>query len=232
MAASAVVGGTAIAGAAPAHSAHKVVVSVHQAAKAPVAPKTYGAPRGPRQTLLTGADLASATAAALAAQPGATVVRAEQGGPQGAAFEVHLKKADGSPVTVLLNSSFSVIGTETGFGPHGGRPDGRPPFGHGDPAMLNHGPDETLLTGADLASATAAAQASQPGATVVRAETNNNGSAYEVHMKKADGTYVTVLLNSSFVVTGTEADFGHHPGGPQGTPPPGAPDFQNPPPAV
>jgi len=232
MAASAVVGGTAIAGAATAHSAHNVVASVHQAAKAPVVPKTHGGPRGPRQTQLTGTDLASATAAALAAQPGATVVRAEQGGPQGAVLEVHMKKADGSPVTVLLNSNFSVIGTETGFGPHGGGPDGRPPFGHGDPATLNHGPDETLLTGADLASATAAAEAAQPGATVVRAETNNNGNPYEVHMKKADGTYVTVLLNSSFVVTGTEADFGHHPGGPQGTPPPGAPDFQNPPPAV
>jgi uncharacterized membrane protein YkoI len=181
---------------------------------------------------LTGADLASATAAALAAQPGSTVVRAEQGGPQGAVFEVHLKKADGSPVAVLLNSNFSVIGTETGFGPHEDGPDGRPPFGPGDPAKLGHGPGEALLTGTDLANATAAAEAAQPGATVVRAETNNNGSPYEVHMKKADGTYVTVLLNSSFVMTGTEADFGHHPGGPAGTPPPDAPDFQNPPPVV
>ena len=232
MAASAVIGGTAIAGATTTHSAHKVATSVHQAAKAPVAPKTHSGPRGPRHTQLTGADLASATAAALAAQPGATVVRAEQGGPQGPAFEVHLKKADGSPVTVLLNSSFSVIGTEVGFGPHPGGPDGPPPFGHGDPATMAHGPDETLLTGTDLASATAAAEAAQPGATVVRAETNNNGNPFEVHMKKANGTSVTVLLNSSFVVTGTEADFGHHPGGPQGTPPPGAPDFQNPPPAL
>ena len=97
---------------------------------------------------------------------------------------------------------------------------------------MSHGPGETLLTGTDLASATAAAEAAQPGSTVIRAETNNNGSAYEVHLAKADGTPVTVLLNSSFVVTGTEAGFGQHPGGPQGFPPAGAPGVGNPPPAV
>lgn len=74
-------------------------------------------------------------------------------------------------------------------------------------ATLTHGPNETLLTGADLRSATTA----EPGATTVRAETDSGGSAYEVHMQKTDGTYATVKLDSSFTVTSTEQGFGSGP---------------------
>ena len=85
-----------------------------------------------------------------------------------------------------------------------------------DPATMTHGPNETLLTGTELASATAAASAAQPGATIVRAETNSSGtSTYEVHMKKADGSYVTVELDSSFKVTSTDHGFGAGPAGSQ-----------------
>ena len=91
-----------------------------------------------------------------------------------------------------------------------------------DPATMNHGPDETLLTGTDLQKATDAATTAEPGATIIRAETDSSGQAtYEVHMKKADGTYVTVQLDASFKVTGTVSGFGL---GPAGSPPPsGAP---------
>jgi len=94
---------------------------------------------------------------------------------------------------------------------------GTPPTGSAaDPATLTHGPNETLLTGTDLQTATAAATAAVPGATVVRAETNSSGaSPYEVHMKKSDGTYVTVELNSSFGVITTESGFGGGPAGSQ-----------------
>ena len=99
-----------------------------------------------------------------------------------------------------------------------------PPTGSAaDPATLTHGPNETLLTGTDLQTATAAATAAVPGATVVRAETNSSGaSPYEVHMKKSDGTYVTVELNSSFRVITTVSGFGGGPAGsqaPSGTAP-------------
>jgi hypothetical protein len=86
---------------------------------------------------------------------------------------------------------------------------------------MTHGPGETLLTGTDLQQATAAATAAVPGATVIRAETDSSGVApYEVHMKKADGSYVTVELNSSFQVTTTESGFGPGPAGAQGGAPP------------
>lgn len=80
-----------------------------------------------------------------------------------------------------------------------------------NPATLTHGPGETLLTGTELQSATTAALAAEPGATIVRAETDSGGSAYEVHMQKTDGTYVTVKLDSSFTVTSTEQGFGSGP---------------------
>ncbi|HEX4864764.1 MAG TPA: hypothetical protein VFV02_11860, partial [Acidimicrobiales bacterium] len=93
-----------------------------------------------------------------------------------------------------------------------------------DPATMTHGPNETLLTGTDLQKADAAAQAAVPGATIIRAETDSSGAApYEVHMKKTDGTYVTVQLDSNFNVVKTVSGFGAGPAGgqaPNGTPPP------------
>jgi hypothetical protein len=83
---------------------------------------------------------------------------------------------------------------------------------------MTHGPGESLLTGTDLQKATAAATTAVPGATVVRAETDSSGaSAYEVHMKKSDGSYVTVELDSSFTVVRTISGFG---AGPAGSPAP------------
>jgi hypothetical protein len=97
------------------------------------------------------------------------------------------------------------------------------PMAHGgvdpggvDPATLAHGPGETLLSGTDLADATASASAAVSGATVVRAETDSAGAALEVHMKKSDGTYVTVKEDATFKVTSVENGFGV---GPAGMPP-------------
>jgi nanoRNase/pAp phosphatase (c-di-AMP/oligoRNAs hydrolase) len=77
-----------------------------------------------------------------------------------------------------------------------------------DPAKVAHGPGETLLTGDTAARVTAAAKAAVPGATIIRVETNSSGSTYEAHMQKADGSYVTVEVDSSFKVTATDAGFG------------------------
>ncbi|GEM_PF-1491115 len=83
----------------------------------------------PGETLQTGTDFSSATAVATAAEVWATVLRAEMASSGNATDEVHMAKADGSPVTVALNSSFAVIGIERRFGarPADGRPNGIPP---------------------------------------------------------------------------------------------------------
>lgn len=66
-----------------------------------------------------------------------------------------------------------------------------------------NGITEQELTGDDATQAIAAAQAAEPDATVVRAETDAEGAAYEVHMTRSDGTEITVKLDSSFTVTET-----------------------------
>jgi peptidase YpeB-like protein len=66
-------------------------------------------------------------------------------------------------------------------------------------------PDETLLTGATASKVRAAALAKVPGGTIVRVETDADGhAAYEAHMTKADGTPMTVYVDTSFNVVGVE----------------------------
>ena len=75
--------------------------------------------------------------------------------------------------------------------------------GHGGGPHQANGITETVLTGDQATKATAAAEAAVPGATAERAETDAEGAAFEVHMTKADGSDVTVKLDSSFKVTET-----------------------------
>jgi ABC-type transport system substrate-binding protein len=71
---------------------------------------------GVKEALLTG-DLATrATQAALLAVPGATIERVETDA-EGAAYEAHIVKSDGSHATVKFDSNFTVTATETGPGP-------------------------------------------------------------------------------------------------------------------
>ncbi len=88
-----------------------------------------------------------------------------------------------------------------------------------DPSTLTNGPGETLLTGDDAATAEAAALKAVPGATIIRVETDSSGSAYEAHVKKADGSMATVRFDKDFNVTSTIDGFG---AGPQGQGPPPA----------
>ena len=70
---------------------------------------------GKTETVLTGDDATKAKAAAEAAVPGATAQRAETDA-EGATYEVHVTKADGSVATVKLDSNFSVTSTIDGMG--------------------------------------------------------------------------------------------------------------------
>ena len=70
------------------------------------------------EVVLTGSDLAKAKAAALAAVPGATIYRAETDA-DGAVYEVHLTKSDGTDATVKLDASFAVTAVQAGMGSGG-----------------------------------------------------------------------------------------------------------------
>lgn len=84
------------------------------------------------EALLTGDAAAKANAAALAAVPGGTVQRVENDA-EGAVYEAHMLKSDGTPVTVKMDGDFKVTGIETGGpgGPGGHR--GPPPAGQPTP---------------------------------------------------------------------------------------------------
>jgi hypothetical protein len=116
-----------------------------------------------------------------------------------------VRKADGTEVVVLVNSSFEATAVVTrpagGPGGPGGRDHGR----HGRAGPGNHKP-ETALTGDTATKVTAAAEAKVPGGTVLRVENDSDSSSpYEAHVRKADGTEVVVLVNSSFEATSVTA---------------------------
>jgi hypothetical protein len=65
------------------------------------------------ETLLTGETAAKVTQLAEAKEPNATLVRVETDADGHAAYEAHMVKADGTPVTVYVDKSFAVVSVET-----------------------------------------------------------------------------------------------------------------------
>jgi hypothetical protein len=77
-----------------------------------------------------------------------------------------------------------------------------------DPRQGGHqanGITEEILTGDAADQVTAAAKAAVPDGTIDRVETDAEGSPYEAHVTKADGSHVTVKINSDFSVASIEA---------------------------
>jgi len=112
--------------------------------------------------------------------------------------------ASADPTTQAATS-----GTYGGVVPQGGAPGGMAGGGQGqDPSRSIH-PGETLLTGTVKDKVTAAAKAKEPGATIVRVETDAEG-VYEAHMVRADGTPIIVQVDEGFTVTAVQT------GGPGG----------------
>ena len=64
------------------------------------------------ETLLTGDALAKVKAIALAKVPGGTIVRVETDADGHAAYEAHMTKADGTPVTVYVDKNFDFVSVE------------------------------------------------------------------------------------------------------------------------
>jgi uncharacterized membrane protein YkoI len=152
------------------------------------------------ETALAGDTLAKVTAAAIA-KTGGTVDAAtteNDSSDPAAVYEAHVTKADGSHMTVILDKDYNVLSVETGHA--GGH------HGHGG------GTGETPLTG-DLAAKAKAAAVAQTGGTADEATTetdsSNAAAAYEVHVTKADGSHVTVILDKDYNVLGVETQEVH-----------------------
>jgi hypothetical protein len=78
----------------------------------------------------------------------------------------------------------------------------------------SNGTREELLTGDTAEKVKAAALTAVPGGTIERVENDAEGSPYEAHMTKSDGSHITVKVDSNFKVTTTE-DGPKHSGRPQ-----------------
>jgi uncharacterized membrane protein YkoI len=75
------------------------------------------------ETLLSGDTAAKVRQLALAKVPGSTIIRVETDADGHAAYEAHMVKADGTPVTVYVSKQLEVVSVETGMpGPPGQAP--------------------------------------------------------------------------------------------------------------
>jgi hypothetical protein len=178
-----------------------------------LADPTGAIPAAAPETPLEGDVATQVTAAAQAAVPDGTIDRVET--DNDGVYEAHVTKADGSHAIVQIGADYTVtaILDQPQGGPGGG------PGGPGGP-----GAGETPLEGDTAASVTAAAQAAVPDGTVDRVETDSDGSPYEAHVTKADGTHVVVKVDAGFAVTAIEdMPAGGPRGGHQGPPPAGQP---------
>lgn len=73
-------------------------------------------------------------------------------------------------------------------------------------AAAGGGGDDTQLTGATLERATDAALRHTSGGAVVETEAGDDGAAYGVEIRRANGTVVEVNLDEDFNVIGQEVD--------------------------
>ena len=83
-------------------------------------------------------------------------------------------------------------------------------------------PDEKSVSSATAATLRAAALKAVPGGTVYRIETDAGDGVYEAHMKKADGSLVTVKFDKNLKVTKVESGMGAGDPAPAGHGAPGA----------
>ena len=85
-------------------------------AVAPSAAHPWG-PQRSDETPLTGDTAAKVRELALAKVPGGTIVRVETDADGNAAYEAHMVRSDGSPVTVYVSKQLEVVSVQSGV-PH------------------------------------------------------------------------------------------------------------------
>lgn len=136
---------------------------------------------------LTGSTLDRASSAAVDAVGGGDVTTAETNDDRGSAYEVEVRRADGSEIDVHLDNDFNVV--------------------RQDVEAEDRDDADQPLTGAVLEDASAAALTAAGGGTVTDAERSDDpGIAYDVEVTKADGTEVDVHLDKDFNIVRQETE--------------------------
>ena len=105
-------GSYGIASAASGNGTTTTTPSTTQSAPAAPTGRPFGQQRSD-ETVLTGDTAAKVTDIAKSKVPGGTVVRVETDADGNAAYEAHMTKSDGTPVTVYVNKDFEFVSVET-----------------------------------------------------------------------------------------------------------------------
>ena len=113
--------------------------------------------------------------------------------------------------SATVSQSGSTSGSTSGSLAHGSMP-GHAPDADGSRMRPNgvggQRADEKVLTGTLADRAKAAALKAMPGATIIRVETDADGAVYEAHLKKPDGSLVTVKFDKNLAVTAIQPGMG------------------------
>jgi len=143
---------------------------------------------------LGGGERNRVSTAATEAVGGGKVVEAESSDDRGEAYEVEVRKTDGTEVDVTLDKDLNVLRQEA---------DDRDDRNDANDRDDNDTPDadERALSAAERDQAEKAAQNAVGGGIVVDLDASDDRSeAYEVEVRKANGTEWDVTLDSEFKV--------------------------------
>ncbi len=149
---------------------------------------------------LQGSERDRVSSAAVEAVGGGTAIDIESSDDAGEAYEVEVRKDDGTEVEVTLDKSLKVLSEEAGGDK--GRDDR-----DGDDANDTPEADDRALSSTERTSAERAALAAVEGGTVTQVEASDDrGESYEVDVRKADNTEWDVTLDADFKVVNKSMD--------------------------
>ena len=153
---------------------------------------------------VSGSERDRVSSAALDATGGGKVTSAETSDDPGEAYEVEVRKDDGTEVDVTLDQDLKVVGQDADD-----RDDSRDDTGDDNDTDVNdtRDADDRVLSAAERTSAEKAAKAAVGGGTVTDVDASDDpGTAYDVEVTKADGTEWNVDLDTDFAVVDKSID--------------------------
>ena len=150
---------------------------------------------------LQGGERDRVGSAATQAVGGGTVVDAEAGDDRGEAYEVEVRKDDGTEVEVILDKDLNVVSQAADDNnDRDDRHDGDD-GDDGDDSDDGNDADDRALSASERTSAEKAALSAVSGGTVTQVEASDDGGgAYEVDVRDAENTEWDVELDADFKV--------------------------------
>ncbi|WP_305788371.1 PepSY domain-containing protein [Symbioplanes lichenis] len=145
---------------------------------------------------VTGDDRTRVAAAAVQAVGGGTATDVETSDDQGEAYEVEVRKPDGTEVDVTLDKDLKVIAQETDT----------PSGAAAAPSGAASDADDRALTDAERAAAEKAILAAVPGGTITDLEAAAAPAAYEAEVRTPDGADWDITLDAGYKVLTKTAD--------------------------